>query len=99
MVDRLFELNDVTFSVMEELGRHMPGGFFIYQAKQPEQLIYANPFVFEMFGCKDAEEFRELTGYTFRGMVHPDDYPEVSESIIRQIAEIGRAHRLNSSHL
>ncbi len=86
MVDRLFELNDVTFSVMEELGRHMPGGFFIYQAKQPEQLIYANPFVFEMFGCKDAEEFRELTGYTFRGMVHPDDYARISSSIDEQIA-------------
>ena len=86
MVDRLFELNDVTFPVMEELGRHMPGGFFIYQAKQPEQLIYANPFVFEMFGCKDIEEFRELTGYTFRGMVHPEDYAQISSSIDEQIA-------------
>ena len=37
-----FELNEQTLSVIEEIGSHMPGGFFIYQAEAPEKLIYAN---------------------------------------------------------
>jgi PAS domain S-box-containing protein len=31
------------------------------------------------------EEFKKLTGYTFPGIVHPDDLNEVQESILRQI--------------
>ncbi len=65
----------------------MPGGFFIYKAAPPEELIFANEAVFRMFGCRDEAEFRAMTGYTFEGMVHPDDYPAVAESIRQQIGE------------
>ena len=37
-----FELNDATIPMIEEIGRHMPGGFFIYKAEAPEELLYAN---------------------------------------------------------
>lgn len=85
MKGRKFELNEDTLSVIEEIGGHMPGGFFIYRAEEPEKLIYANKAVFDIYGCSSLEEFKELTGYTFRGMVHPEDYERISVSIIHQI--------------
>ena len=38
MTRNSFELNEQTLSVIEEIGGHMPGGFFIYQAEEPETL-------------------------------------------------------------
>lgn len=86
MIEKEFELNEQTLSVVEEMGGHMPGGFFIYRAEEPEELIYANKPVFDIFGCSSMEEFRALTGWTFRGMVHPDDYDRISGSILEQIS-------------
>ena len=65
----------------------MPGGFFIYRAAEPEELIYANKSVLAIYGCDTLEEFKALTGYTFRGMVHPEDYERISGSIVDQIRE------------
>ena len=87
MPARIFELNDQTLPIIKEIGGHMPGGFFIYKAEAPEKLIYANKAVFDIYGCRDREEFAALTGYTFKGMVHPDDYYNISESIVQQIDE------------
>ena len=84
-----FELNELTLGVIEEIGGHMPGGFFIYKAEGPEELIYANRAVFRIFGCADLQEFKELTGFTFRGMVHPEDYEKISDSIVTQIDASG----------
>ena len=86
MTRKSFELNEETLSVIEEIGGHMPGGFFIYKAEEPEELIYANSAVFDIFGCADLEEFKALTGFTFRGMVHPEDYNRISVSIADQIS-------------
>ena len=85
MANKRFELNDNTISIIEEIGGHMPGGFFIYQAEEPETLIYANKAVFDIYGCANQEEFRALTGFTFRGMVHPEDYSRITASIVQQI--------------
>ena len=60
-----FELNELTLSIIDEIGSHMPGGFFIYRAAEPEELIYANKSVFSIYGCENLEEFKALTGYTF----------------------------------
>ena len=79
------ELNEASLHVIEELGAHMPGGFFIYRAEAPEELIYANRACFEIFGCADLEQFRALTGCTFRGLVYPEDYAAISASIVQQI--------------
>ena len=85
MFGKKFQLNEQTIPVVEEIGRHMPGGFFIYRAEGEEELLYANKAVFDIFGCSDLEEFKELTGYTFRGMLHPEDYERVSGAIVEQI--------------
>ena len=87
MAGKHFDLTEDTLPVVEEIGGHMPGGFFIYKAEAPEELIYANKPVFDIFGCADIGEFKELTGFTFRGMVHPEDYDRITASIVQQIDE------------
>ena len=51
----------------------MPGGFLIYHADGNEE-------------CETLEEFRDLTGNSFQGMVHPADLEAVEQSIAEQIA-------------
>lgn len=64
----------------------MPGGFFIYHADDKEQLLYANQALIRLFNCNTLEEFQELTGNSFQGIVHPDDLAAVEKSIQEQIA-------------
>ncbi|MBR1842178.1 MAG: response regulator [Oscillospiraceae bacterium] len=87
MFGERFEINDSTLSVIEELGNHMPGGFFIYKAGGSEEIIYANKAVFDIYGCADIGEFRALTGGSFRGMVHPEDYERVDADIVKCLKE------------
>lgn len=65
----------------------MPGGFFIYHADHEEHIIYVNQALLRIFRCDTIEEFQELTGNSFRGMVHPDDLNAVEESIKKQIKQ------------
>jgi len=76
---------DITL-IIEAILDGMPGGFFVYKAGGNESLLYINKSILRIFGCDSEEEFRELTGYTFKGMVHPEDYERVEESIEKQIA-------------
>ncbi len=85
MFGKNFVLNDHTMGIIEEIGRHMPGGFFIYRAEGDEELIYANDATISLFGCEDLDDFKELTGYTFKGMLHPEDYAAITDSINDQI--------------
>lgn len=63
----------------------MPGGFFIYRADGNEEVIYANKAILRIFKCDTLQEFQELTGGTFKGIVHPDDLASVEASIKEQI--------------
>lgn len=65
----------------------MPGGFFAYRADKSEEILYLNRATLRIFGCETFDEFKALTGNTFRGMVHPDDLEGVEQSIERQIAD------------
>ncbi len=85
--DRLRQALDAnTLSMIEPILEQMPGGLFIYHADGSEELLYINNAVLRIFGCQTKEEFRELTGFTFRGMVHPDDIEAIENSIQNQIA-------------
>ncbi len=79
---RQLELAWESVQFMDEI----PGGFFIYYAEGDERLIYANKGVLRIFGCESLQEFRELTGDSFKGLVYPDDLEAVEESIRKQIA-------------
>lgn len=73
--------------MLKWVAEKVPGGFFVYSAKEPYELFYANSAVLDIYACEDLDEFKELTGYTFKGMVHPDDFAEIQASIEEQIAD------------
>ena len=78
--------------MLKWVAEQVPGGFFVYSAKAPYELFYANSALLEIYGCENLEEFKELTGYTFKGMVYPDDFAEIQESIEEQIADPDNDH-------
>ena len=89
MFGRNFVLNEQTMTIIREIGRHMPGGFFIYKAVGDGEVIYANDATVSLFGCEDYEDFKTYTGNTFKGMLHPDDYENVTNSVDDQIRATG----------
>lgn len=80
-----FALTRFTLPVIWQMSKVIPGGFFIYHEDEKRELIYANDKVFEIYGCANLDEFKELTGYTFQGMVHPDDFQRIQDAIDAQI--------------
>lgn len=83
--ETLLFFDEKSMSVIERISEEMPGGFFIYKADGDEKLLYTNNAILRIFRCDTLEEFKELTGYTFPGMVHPDDLETVEKSIVNQI--------------
>lgn len=75
---------ELTARQIKRFTDEMPGGFFIYRADGGE-VIYANQALLRAFGCDTMEEFCQLTGGTFQGMVHPGDLEAVEASIKQQI--------------
>ena len=73
-----FTINDIMQGI--------PGGFFIYHAGGNEELIYVNDTMLRLFRCDTMEEFQELTGNSFKGIVHPDDLERVESYIAHQIS-------------
>ena len=74
------------FTAIKWVAEQIPGGFFIYRADESQEMLYVNREHLRIFGCDSLEEYKELTGYTFRGMVHPDDFDSIQKSIDDQIA-------------
>ncbi len=81
----MLSFDEDTLPIFIQMTEGMPGGFFIYHADGNEELIYINSAVLRIFGCKTEEEFVELTGFTFKGMVYSEDLEEVESSIIQQV--------------
>ena len=74
-----------TLDVLRRVAENMPGGFFIYRADGDETILYLNDVMLDIFGCTTEEEFRELTGGTFKGLVYPEDLPDVEASVLQQV--------------
>ncbi len=85
----LLELTDKTVPMLEQLTAGMPGGFFIYHADGEQEIIFANNALIKLYGCRDLVDFKNYTGYTFKGMIHPDDREKVTASIAEQINDNG----------
>ena len=74
------------------LAEQIPGGFLIYHADETEKIVYVNSALLRLFGCENREDFRRLTGNTFRGMLHPEDAERACSSIEQQILNPGGAN-------
>ena len=68
-----------------EVAEAVPGGFFSYHADGELEIISFNKELMNMYACKTAEEFREYTGNSFKGIVYADDFEYVQKSITSQI--------------
>ena len=62
----------------------LPGGFFIYENGGSEEILFAEENVIRLFDCYSLDEFREYTGNSFKGMVHPDDLNKIENQGIIQ---------------
>ena len=71
---------------------NLPGGFFIYNADKEEKILFADENVIHLFGCETFEQFLELTGGSFQGMVHPDDLHKIENQIQAQTMFGERRH-------
>ena len=83
----VFKSNSQEFLSADSILSRIPGGFFIYLDNPEERIIQVNETLLTIFECDTVEEFTELTGGTFRGIVHPDDYELVNKSIYQQIGK------------
>ncbi len=76
-----------TLKRVEAVAEHLPGAFFIYHADNDEQLVTFNQELYKLYKCQNEAEFIELTGNSFKGMVHPDDLKLVECDIASQIKQ------------
>ena len=70
----------------------LPGGFFIYNAEGNFEILYADQNIIALYECKDIAEFREFTGNSFTGMVHPDDFKKIDNDIMAQTFNSSKKH-------
>ena len=62
----------------------LPGGFFIYENGNGDEILFAEENVIKLYGCETFEEFKEFTHNSFEGMVHPEDYAKIQNQIKAQ---------------
>ncbi|MGN0170693.1 MAG: response regulator [Lachnospiraceae bacterium] len=74
-----------TLKTVEKISEYLPGGFFVYHADEEAQIISFNSELLSIYGCSNPQEFEELTGNSFHGMVHPEDLAAVQNDISDQI--------------
>ncbi|MBO6303219.1 MAG: GGDEF and EAL domain-containing protein [Ruminiclostridium sp.] len=70
----------------------LPGGFFIYNAGDTDEILFAEENVIKLFGCDTMAEFREYTGNSFKGMVYPEDYDKIQNEIQAQTMTVEKRH-------
>ena len=78
-------LNDNMLFAAYEVSEGLPGGFFSYHADGNLELISINEELVSMFDCKTGDEFRSFVGNSFRGIVLPEDFDRIQNSINGQI--------------
>lgn len=73
----------------------VPGGFLIYRADESEEILFANRTLLDIFECETDEQFFEITGGTFKGLVYSEDLQDVEYSIKLQANAGGDPHDHN----
>ncbi len=76
--------NQLGFS-LNQISEGMPGGFLIYRDNEALEILYANKKLLDIYECESLEEFRSLTGNSFRGCVISKDWSLVQDTINAQL--------------
>lgn len=71
--------------IANDFAEGLPGGFFSYHADDDLSVLSLNKELMTIYECDSQDEFRQFTGNSFKGMVHPDDLESVLEEIDSQI--------------
>lgn len=85
MGEREFDQKTQQYAFIQDALSSMPGGFMIYRADEKEEILYVNESLIEMFECDTRDQFMELTGGSFQGVVYQEDYENVKASIQLQV--------------
>lgn len=72
---------------LQDIIMHFPGAILIYKATGKEEILFANHELIRLFECQTLEDFQQYTGGTFRGIVHPEEYEAVEQSIWEQVRQ------------
>lgn len=64
-----------------------PGGFFRYKAQGDGEIEFVSSGLLKLMACDTYEQFVELTGNTFKGMVDPRDYSRIDKDIAEQTTD------------
>lgn len=83
-------ITEELISTTLKIAELMPGGFFVYCASGYKELLFVNSVMVETYGCENADDFMELTGKSFKGMVLKEDYVTVDRNITIQTREGGK---------
>ncbi|MBQ6812663.1 MAG: EAL domain-containing protein [Agathobacter sp.] len=78
------EREDGKRQTMAQVLATMSDGFFVYNAAHDEKIVFANPPVIRMFGCKDIYDFRAHVDKSFKGFVYEEDLNRVEWEIAQQ---------------
>lgn len=65
----------------------VPGGFIVYYADGDEEILHANQFLIDLLECDSFEDFMEVTGGSFRGLMSLSDRGATEDSILAQVRE------------
>ncbi|MCR5700636.1 MAG: response regulator [Lachnospiraceae bacterium] len=76
---------NVNMKDIREFAKNMPGGFLIIKADKQEDILFVNDALLKIFACTTQKQFVDLTDYSFKGMVLPEDYENAKQSIREQI--------------
>ena len=86
--EEIFELKKVnTISNTLDFSLSM-GGFFAYWNNEAQEIIEADLSIAKIYGCETVDEFLELTGNSFKGMVYPEDWEQTQKDIKRQVDHV-----------
>ena len=83
---KMLSFNRVQLGIsLSQISEGMPGGFLLYRNNEQLEILYANTRLWKIYECESLEQFKKLTGNSFRGCVHPDDWGNVQKTIYEQI--------------
>ncbi|SDB59186.1 bifunctional diguanylate cyclase/phosphodiesterase [Butyrivibrio sp. INlla16] len=62
----------------------VPAGFFIYNAEDSGKIVFADENIVKLYECDSLDDFMNLTGGCFSGMVYSEDYGATQGAISKQ---------------